>query len=395
MNDDAFRRIDTLIQVGMRLARSAPSGRILLARVAEALEPEWIPRPWGDGIARELEAAARDSKEPIEPKRVERILGQAWDGRWQDELDELDLTPAAVTPSSQVHRGERAGDPVAVKVLRPGLAGAVRQDLVVLEGLMSPLSAAFPALDPGAVVREFRERVLEELDLESEASAQRRLYRALRGHPFLTVPAPITELARENVTVSEWIDGVPMWEAPDPDLAAARLVAFGLGAARAGIVHADLHPDHVRVLDDGRLAILDFGATRSVSVERIDVAAAGLEAFADRDAERLGQAVSELGWLPAEHGPPALELARRALRELADPEPVRLDSDAVVAARDRLFDEPELLVQLISAGKLPPEDLWPARGLAQMFSTIARVGATGSWLELSRTTLRDGWDASL
>ena len=30
MTDDAFRRVDALIQVGMRLARSAPSGRILL-----------------------------------------------------------------------------------------------------------------------------------------------------------------------------------------------------------------------------------------------------------------------------------------------------------------------------------------------------------------------------
>jgi predicted unusual protein kinase regulating ubiquinone biosynthesis (AarF/ABC1/UbiB family) len=391
MTDDAFRRIDALIQIGMRLARSAPSGRILLARIAEAIDPAWIPRPWGDGIAKELEAAAASAREAIEPRRVERVLRDAWGSRWGDELDELDLEPAAVTPSAQVHRGVLEGAPVAVKVLRPGLASAVRQDLVLLEGLLAPLSAAFPAVDPGAVVREFREQVLEELDLESEATVQRRLHRTLRDHPFLTVPAPVTSLARESVMVSEWVDGVPMWEADDPDLVAGRLVAFALGAARAGIVHADLHPDHVLVQDDGRLAILDFGAVRVVEADRVGVAASGLDAFARSDAEGFAAVAAELGWLPIDRGADALELGRRALAELAGPDPVRLDSAAVVGARDRLFDEPELLVRVIAAGALPPEDLWPARGLAQLFSSIARVGASGSWLELSGKALRDGW----
>ena len=46
----------------------------------------------------------------------------------------LDPEPIAVTPSAQVHRGVLEGRPVAVKLLRPGLASSVRQDLVLLEG---------------------------------------------------------------------------------------------------------------------------------------------------------------------------------------------------------------------------------------------------------------------
>jgi hypothetical protein len=48
MTDDALRRIDALIQVGLRIARSAPSGRVALARLAAAIDPDWIPRPWGE-----------------------------------------------------------------------------------------------------------------------------------------------------------------------------------------------------------------------------------------------------------------------------------------------------------------------------------------------------------
>jgi predicted unusual protein kinase regulating ubiquinone biosynthesis (AarF/ABC1/UbiB family) len=395
MTDDAFRRIDALIQVGMRLARSAPSGRVLLARIAASIDPIWIPRPWGETIVAELELARAAACEPIERRRVERALRDAWGSPPTEELDELDLEPVAVTPSAQVHRGVLDGEPVAVKVLRPGLAKAVRQDLTLLEGLMAPLAAAFPALDPSAVVSEFRERVLDELDLENEAATQRRFHRALRDHPFLSVPAPITRLAHEGVLVSEWVDGVPLWSAPDPDLAAARLVVFALGAARTGMIHADLHPDDVLVRADGRLAILDFGATRAVEADRIDAAAAGLEAFATGDEEAFAAAVASLGWMPAGQGIEALELARHALGELAGRDPAQLDSAAIVTARDRLLQRPDALVSLLLAGALPPEDLWPARGVGALFASIARMGATGPWLELSRAALRDGWGAAL
>jgi len=392
---ETFHRIDALIQAGLRLARSAPSGRILLARIADSIDLEWIPRPWGEDIAAELEAANSQAREKMAPRQIERILSDAWGTQPANELDELEPEPVAVTVSSQVHRGVLDSSPVAVKVLRPGLASSVRQDLALLEGLLAPLGAAFPSLDSGAVVREFRERVLDELDLEHEATAQRRFHRALRNHPFLVVPAPVMRLTHESVLVTEWLDGLPLWQAPNPDEAAARLVVFVLGSLRAGIIHADPHPDDVLVLDDGRLAILDFGATRTVQAERVESAAAALEAFAADDADELGAALERLGALPASHAPTLLDILSDGLGDLAGAEPARLDSEAVLGARDRLFAHPRQLSEVIGAGAMPPEDLWPARGSVQLFATIARVGATGPWRELTRAALRDGWAADL
>jgi predicted unusual protein kinase regulating ubiquinone biosynthesis (AarF/ABC1/UbiB family) len=395
MTSDTLRRIDAVIQVGLRLARSAPSGRIVLARIAEAIDPDWLPHPWGDEIAAELEASTVATRAPVEWSLVEQILRDSWEGSPSDELDELESEPVAVTPSSQVHRGVLEGRPVAVKVLRPGLARSVRQDLALVEGLLAPLGAAFPALDAGAVIHEFRERVLEELDLEHEAGVQRRFHRALRAHPFLVVPAPVTSLAHDDVMVSEWIDGVPITQAPDPDVAAARLVAFASGAVREGMIHADLTPENVLVLDDGRLAVLDFGATRTVDHARADQLAAAIDAFADGDPDAFGQALESLGAAPARLGATALDLLGYAIGELGGADPSRLDSGAVIAARDRLFGRPEQLAELVVAGNLPPEDLWPARGDLQLFATIARVGATEPWRELVGAALRDGWRAAV
>jgi hypothetical protein len=392
---DALRRIDALIQVAMRIARSARTGRIALARLAATIDPSWIPGRQRDRIVAELEAARVKARSPIDFRSVERALRDAWGVAPADELEQLDPDPVAVTPTAQVHRGVLAGAAVAVKVLRPGLAASVRQDLVLLEGLVAPLGAAFPSMDSGAIIKEIRERVLDELDLEHEAQVQRRFHRMLRGHPFLTVPAPVTGLAHHGVLVTEWIEGVPLARASGRDRAAARLLLFALGALRAGIVHADPDPDDVLVLADGRLAILDFGATGTVDADRVELGARALEAFAAGDADALGDALEQLGWLPAGHAGTALELGRYSLGALADPEAQCLDTDAVRDALRRLSERPTALTELVSAGALPPDDLWPARGVAQLFGTIAQVGATAPWRELARAALRDGWDARL
>jgi predicted unusual protein kinase regulating ubiquinone biosynthesis (AarF/ABC1/UbiB family) len=395
MSDDTFARIDRLIGVGLRLARSVTSGRVLLARIAAAVDPVLIPRPWGDTILSELDAARAAACEPVDMRRVERQLRDAWGSRPTDELDELEREPVAVTPTSQVHRGMLDGAPVAVKILRPGLAASVRQDLALLDGLMRPLGAAFPALDAGAVLGEFRERALEELDLEHEAGVQRRFHRALRNHPHFMAPAPVTRLSHPEVLVSEWIDGVPLHRAPDPDVAAARLVVFVIGSARFGTIYADADPDDVLVVGDGRLAILDYGLTRAVDPGRLETSAVALEAFSGADADALGSALEQLGWLPSSHAGVALELGRRSLGELAGTDPVRLDTDALLAAGRRMLTRPEQLADLVLAGALPAADLWPALAVGQLFSAIARVGASGPWRELARTALRDGWSAAV
>jgi ABC1 atypical kinase-like domain len=395
MGDDALRRVDALIEVGLWLARSARSGRVLLARIDGAIDLTWVPRPWGDEIVAELASARTAASEPLNVKKIERALRDAWGTRPADELDDLDPDPVAVTPTSQVHRGVLDHAPVAVKVLRPGLASQVHQDLGLLDALVAPLGAAFPALNARAVFHEFRERVLDEFDLEQEASAQRRFHRGLHGHPSLMVPAPVMRLARDGVLVSEWVEGIPLWNAPDPDQAAARLVQFALGGASVGIVHADLDPENVLVLPDGRLVILDFGAWCHVDRDRVALSADALDAFLAEDVEAFAGSVERLGWLPASHGGPALDFIAQVVNGLAGPGPARLDSDALLAARDRLSERPKATTQLILSGTLPPQDLWPARSVAQLYGTIARLGATGDWPRLARTALRDGWRATV
>lgn len=393
--DDALRRISALLAVGLKVADSARSGRVAMARVADAIELDWIPRPAGEQVAADLARAAASAREPLEIKQVERVLRDAWSEKPGDVLDELDPEPHAITPAFQVHRAVHEGVPVAIKVIRPGLASTVRGDLALLESITAPLSAAFPAADAAATMSEVRERLLDELDLEIEASVQRRFHRALRGHPLLTVPKPLMDLCHEQVLVSEWVDGVPLREAPDPDEACARLALFVLGAAHTGLVNADPNPDDAFVLEDGRLAIVDFGAWREVDPQRVAHGADALAALVADDAEAFAKALGHLDWMPEDQAPAMLALIRELLGDLLGPGPVRLDGGAVRTVRDRVIERGPEVATVLRAGALPPEDVWPARAFAQLLGTIARVGATGAWAELAQAVMREGFSTPL
>jgi hypothetical protein len=388
---DRLRRLDALAQVGLRLARTAPSGRTLLAQLAIGVDAAWIPRPWGDELLAEMESARVVATEPLSPKQVQQSLRSAWGVRPTEELDDLGPEPVAVTPTSQVHRGELDGAPVAVKVLRPGLARSVRQDLALLDSLLAPLGAAFPALDASATLREIAERVQDELDLEHEAADARALHRLLRGHPRLLVPAPVTRLAAEEVLVRAWIDGTPLGAVAAPDAPAAALVEYVLGAGAAGIMNCGLTVEDVLVADDGRVAVVDHGTCCTVDRGRLSGALAALDALVDDDVDGVADALAGLGWLHRDDAPEALAVTREVLGELLRTGPVHLDVDAVREAGLRISPVRDRALALIRSGALAPVDLWPMRGVAQLFATIARVGATGDWSALARRALRDGW----
>src|SRR4051794_33216468 len=196
----------TLLDAGGTLVRRSSSGRVALGRAAALVSEDAVPRAMRR-LPAMLEAARAEAATPLAFKDIEKLLKGAWGRPPAKVLDELDPEPLAVTPGAQVHRAERDGAPVAVKVLRPGLATAVRNDLALLDVLAVPLRQVFGAMDAGAILREAREAALDELDLEHEASTQRQVRRVLRGVDGLTVPAPDLQLSGERVLVTELLAG--------------------------------------------------------------------------------------------------------------------------------------------------------------------------------------------
>lgn len=391
--DPRLEALRALADTGLRIARGTTTARLALAGLRDTVDPATLPPKQRARILAELEEAHAESTAPLGPKEVEKTLKGAWGAAPADVLDSFETEPVARTPTAQVHRGVHDGSPVAVKLLRPGTADAVRQDLNLLEALIRPLGAVFPSLSPGLLLREVRERILDELDLEHEASTQRSFARALRRNEQLHVPAPVSDLCHERVLVSAWVDGTPVGELTDPGeqaQAARALVRFHVGSARFGTVHADPHPLDALRMADGRIAVLDFGAVRQVPAGRVDEAVVALDALLAAEPELLGASLERLGWLPAEVGSTALALGRDILAAHLDG-PSRLDAAAVVAVAERSASHAEALWPLAQLTSVPPEDLWPLRMLGALVGLLARLDVEDDWPALVRQAARDGW----
>ena len=162
---------------------------------------------------------------------------------------------------------------MAVKVQYPGVAGAVRADLQNLDMIMRLLKRMAPGLDVKAITEEIRERIDEELDYELEAQNQRSLARIFAGHPFIFVPEVVSSLSRERVLVSEFVSGVGFEELKqraqaERDRIGEIVFRFFLGCLyRHRQFSGDPHPGNFMLLDDGRVAFLDFGLFKRMDAE--------------------------------------------------------------------------------------------------------------------------------
>jgi len=146
----------------MRIARGTSSARLALAGLRDTIDPATLPPELREHTVAEMERAHAEATTAQAFKEVEEALKDTWDA---PDFNVLEAEPVACTPTAQVHRGVHEGADVAVKVLRPGIADQVRLDLNLLEALIRPARLGF-SLPPGVLLREVRERVLDELDLE-------------------------------------------------------------------------------------------------------------------------------------------------------------------------------------------------------------------------------------
>jgi hypothetical protein len=370
----------SLLEAGGALVRRSSSGRVALGRGAALVADDAVPAALAK-LPAELEAARVAAATPLAFKDVEKVLKNAWGKAPGKVLDDLHREPVAVTPSAQVHRAERDGAPIAVKILRPGLAAAVRNDLALLDVLATPLKQVFGAMDAGAILREVRESALDELDLEHEASTQRQTRRALRDVPGLVVPVPDLELSSEAVLVSEWLEGPTLHEAEpgDPADVARTLVAAHVAAARAGLILTDPRPSHVVLLDAGGVGLLGAGVARPVAKERVAAGLDALVAWRAGDQDGFAAIVADrLQLLPTADAVKASGLAAVLLDGLLSGE-ARLDGPAVAGVIRRALEHLTAGLSLAATVTPHPHDLAVARSIGQLASVLARLGATEDW----------------
>ena len=239
----------------------------------------------------------QDRVDPIPFEAVKSAIEREWGVALDERLLSIDEQPLASASIAQVHKAVTIdGETVAIKVQRPEIERRIRSDLHILYTLAALVSGRIelPGLyTPVGVVQEFEAAIKLELDFLQEARAGSRFRALFRDHPNVMAPLVYDELTTGRVLVLELLEGRPLSQLDPADREAVQplmdklIDATYLQVFEHGFFHGDPHPGNLMLLNDGRLAYLDFGVTGTLTAEMQDTLMSLFMALVYRDAESV------------------------------------------------------------------------------------------------------------
>jgi predicted unusual protein kinase regulating ubiquinone biosynthesis (AarF/ABC1/UbiB family) len=389
----ARRQLETAKQI-VAVLGTMKGAAMKLGQVMSFLDVGLVAEEHREEFQREL-AKLRDAAPTVSFKQMKRVIEDDLEEPISEVFASFDEEPIAAASIGQVYRAKlHDGRDVAVKVQYPGVAGAVRADMQNLEMIMRLLKRMAPGMDAKAIAEEIKERIVEELDYELEAQNQRSLARIFAGHPFIVVPDVISSLSRERVLVSEFVSGVGFEElktrSQDERNRIGEIVfRFFLGCLyRHRQFSGDPHPGNFLLLDDGRVAFLDFGLFKRMDAEPVELELACQRAVVEGDSATLHALLAKSGFLP---------------------DPDKVDPDHLLAfIRDAIWwyttaDEevlltPEIATQVIIESSDPrsthfremrhqdmrPEHLFGRRMEMLTLAVLSQLRARANWHRIAR-----------
>ena len=245
---------------------------------------------------------------------VRSVIESAFGRPLEHLFSAFDEVPVAAASIAQVHFATlRTGEPVAVKVQRPGIERLVERDIRIMAWMAPLLSARIDALkilNLPALIEVFAETVVEELDFRLEAGNMVDVAQVLHDtdHDAMVVPRPHPTLVSRKVLVMERLEGfafgdVAGMRAAGVDTAAvvrALIVSLLEGAMIYGVFHGDLHGGNLVVTPEGRVGLLDHGITGRLDERRRGIFLRMMLASMAGDHLAMLRGYQALGALPAD-----------------------------------------------------------------------------------------------
>ncbi len=305
---DLLQKLDLPPRLMSALGKMAPEKRSQWERiriVMEELGPTFIKfgqllsmRP--DVVPEALITELRKLQEEVPPVSFDQIRPILEDGIGQDlfsVFSEFGEQAVAGASMAQVHKARliSTGEWVAVKIQRPALEKVIDSDFDILMWLAKQAHERIEDLRPinlPGVIEAMRDGLERELDFRREARALSFFPRRNAYPEEVYAPKIFDELCSRRVLVMEWIDGRRLELIAPGSEEGKRLSQAGARSMfhqimMQGYFHADPHAGNIRVLEDGKLCFLDWGATGQLT-QRMRYGLVDLfRAFVKADAEQV------------------------------------------------------------------------------------------------------------
>ncbi|MBX0290221.1 AarF/ABC1/UbiB kinase family protein [Hymenobacter sp. HSC-4F20] len=280
-------------------ALSEMKGSVLKVAQMLAMEKNILPTAYAEQFAQ-----AQYQTPPLSGPLVVKAFRDAFGKSPFEVFDTFDLNARQAASIGQVHRAEKDGRTLAVKVQYPGVADSIRSDI----RLVKPIALRVLGLDEATVrpyMQEVETRLIEETDYALELRRGQQIAAACASLANLQFPAYYPELSAQRILTMDWLPGQHLKEflATNP----SQEVRNQLGQALWDFymfqlntllqVHADPHPGNFLLQSDngGTVGVLDFGCVKEIPADVHDLFTALLAPETLADETRLTALLTEAG----------------------------------------------------------------------------------------------------
>lgn len=230
-----------------------------------AIREDLLPRE----VTRELENLF-DRLPAIPFVQVREIIEASLQSPLPELFHSVQEKPLGSASIAQAHLARLpGGDPVVVKVIKPGIREVIESDLKLLEMVGVFLQWLVPRYQPRQIISEFSAYTIKEVDYRFEADNAEIFAANFADQGDIVFPRIHRSHSTTNVLTMEFLQGFKPGSPPTEKLGASerdRLVDLGATAIirmlyRDGFFHADLHAGNLLILpgERVRLGFIDVG----------------------------------------------------------------------------------------------------------------------------------------
>ena len=280
----------------------------------------------GDEVARDL-AGLQDSLEPFSNDQAVSIIESETGQKITELFTSFDMIPVASASIAQVYKGTlSSGEEVALKVLRPNIKQQVTNDIkffLWLSRFIEKHILKHDRLQLEAAIKMIRDNIKMETNLKMEAAAFSEMKDNFDDN-HLYIPKVYWQYTTQQIMITEWIHGIKIGDIDKlknenynlKKISSNLAISFFNQAYRDGFFHADLHPGNLFVLQDHRIAMVDFGIVGRLDYESRLYVAEIFKSFIDRDYRRVAEIHAKAGYIQNNQD---IAIFAQAIRSVIEP----------------------------------------------------------------------------
>lgn len=263
--------------------------------------PDLLPRE----IIHEMEKL-QDAVAPFSISDVKQVIEFELGDKLENIFREFKEEPIAAASIGQVHRAKLlSGKDVVVKVQRPNIEKNIELDLGILKDLADFIdnrTKLGKLYSFSKMAEEFETTITNELDFRLEGENAETFKVNFKDEANVIVPDISWIHTTSRVLTMDEIKGTSLknFEALDQLGLDKEIIARNLANSvlyqilRDGFFHGDPHPGNIMVLENNKIAFLDFGMIGQLSPHRKNQFLKMLMGITLKDSKLIIQAIAEL-----------------------------------------------------------------------------------------------------